>query len=180
MHTLSPTHTPYLFQSQTPVCNNLIWFASKQEKRRLWEEELGLWSLRNQCIPAAFEHSLCQMLLFRNDEEQRVNRLIEILSKGMDRKRSRPSVMLPRRKYVATKFPLQEVLFKMSPLSDGALLFYLCWYGEVFRKRSAMRPNSEQTLHSQQGQPGHFRASSTKCQSQLKFTPKSDSAQFRV
>lgn len=83
----------------------------------------GLVCEANQCIWVAFEHLLCQMLHFRSDEEERMNRLIEILSEGTDKKLNNPSVRLLRTKYVVKEFPLKGMLFQISPLFEEALVF---------------------------------------------------------
>lgn len=109
--TPKPTQdTHCLFQSQDPDGSSLIWVASAEEKkRRLRKEGLGLWSVGNQCIWVGFEPSVCEMLQFRRDEEERINRLIETLSEDIDRKLNSPSAMLLRTKYVVKDFPFLAV-----------------------------------------------------------------------
>lgn len=82
-----------------------------------------------------------------------MSRLIEILSEGTDRKLNNPSVRLLRTKYVVKEFPLEGMLFQISPLSEEALVFPKkrpC----NSRKGLVVRPSSEWYPCWQQGQTG--------------------------
>lgn len=90
------THTNTLFQSQAPDCSSLTWFASKEGKKAdcgkkglvceaFWINASGL--------PLNIHYSAMQ-----NHEKKRINGLIEILSKGIDKKLNNPSAMLLEKK----------------------------------------------------------------------------------
>lgn len=82
-----------------------------------------------------------------------MSRLIEILSEGTDRKLNNPSVRLLRTKYVVKEFPLEGMLFQISPLLEEALVFPKkrpC----NSRKGLVVRPSSEWYPCWQQGQTG--------------------------
>lgn len=90
------THTNTLFQSQAPDCSSLTWFASKEGKKAdcgkkglvceaFWINASGL--------PLNIHYSAIQ-----NHEKKRINGLIEILSKGIDKKLNNPSAMLLEKK----------------------------------------------------------------------------------
>lgn len=92
------THTNTLFQSQAPDCSSLTWFASKEGKKAdcgkkglvceaFWINASGL--------PLNIHYSAIQ-----NHEKKRINGLIEILSKGIDKKLNNPSEMLLEKKTV--------------------------------------------------------------------------------
>lgn len=59
------------------------------------------------------------MLHFRSDEEERMSRLIEILSEGTDRKLNNPSVRLLRTKYVVKEFPFRRNAFSNLTFVGG-------------------------------------------------------------
>ena len=119
--------------------------ARKERKKKERKGDCGKKGLvceANQCIWVAFERSLCQMLHFRSDEEERMNRLIEILSEGTNRKLNNPSLRLLRTKYVVEEFPFRRNAFFKSNLCLRRLssfqknvpvkarkgwLWYPCW-----------------------------------------------------
>lgn len=56
-------------------------------------------------------NTYCQILQFRSDDYERINRLIEILREGIDRKSNKSSAKLLRTKYVVKDYPLAKVRF---------------------------------------------------------------------
>lgn len=90
------THTNTLFQSQAPDCSSPTWFASKEGKKADCRKK-GLvceafW-INASGLPLNIHYSAIQ-----NHEKKRINGLIEILSKGIDKKLNNPSAMLLEKK----------------------------------------------------------------------------------